>query len=103
MIAPSEFFGYGVDAGTGTLADPVALRALWSWDFERVEDVYIPAALPASPVPGAVAAVTDEATGANVVVVTYGWGDGVYPTFIGYTTTGDVASFVSDFMVVPAD
>jgi hypothetical protein len=46
-------------------------------------------------------AVTDEPTGANVTVVSSGWGDGLYPTFIGYAASGAVASFVTDFMVVP--
>lgn len=39
--------------------------------------------------------------GRHVVHVTAGWGDGVYPTFVGRTTAGDVASFVIDFQVVP--
>jgi hypothetical protein len=95
------FFGYGVDSGTGTLADPTALAALESWDSERVEDVFIPAQLPAGPVPSLIAAVTDEASGANVVTVTSGWGDGGYATWIGRTADGEVASFVTDFTVVP--
>jgi hypothetical protein len=84
-----------------TLADQAALQALSTWDFDRVDDVYIPAQLPEAP--GAIGAVTDERTGANVVTVNSGWGDGVYPTFIGYTAHGEVASFVTDFMVVPPD
>lgn len=31
-----------------------------------------------------------------------GWGDGAYPTFAGYAAPGEVSSFVTDFMVVPA-
>ncbi|PZG02841.1 DUF4241 domain-containing protein [Micromonospora deserti] len=95
------YFGYGVDAGTGTLADPVALSALESWDYEQVEDVFIPAQLPEAPVPGLITAVLDEATGANVVTVSSGWGDGCYGTWIGRTADGRVTSFVTDFMVVP--
>jgi hypothetical protein len=34
------------------------------------------------------------------VVATTGWGDGAYPTFIGYTVDDKVASYVNDFMVV---
>jgi hypothetical protein len=45
--------------------------------------------------------VTDTATGANVATVATGWGDGVYPTFIGYTTGGQIACYVTDFMVMP--
>lgn len=102
-LAGDGFFGYPVDAGTGTLADMVAVRAIATWDYDRVEEHYIPAQVPVEPVPGVAAAVTDEATGANVVVVTTGWGDGQYPTFIGYTGEQQVACFVTDFMVVPPD
>jgi len=100
-LGDDEFYGYGVDAGAGTLADLVAVRALAEWDYDRLDEVYIPAQLP--PAPAAINAVTDADTGANVVAVTSGWGDGVYPTFIGYTAAGDVATFVTDFMVVPRD
>jgi hypothetical protein len=78
------------------------VRALATWDHHRLEDTYIPAELPRKPVPGAVAAITDATSGANVITVTSGWGDGVYPTFIGYTAGGDISSFVTDFLVVPA-
>jgi len=100
-LTGDEFFGYGVDAGTGTLADLTAIRALADWDYDRIEDVYIPAVFPERPVPGAIGAVTHEQTGANVITASSGWGDGAYPTFIGYTAQGDVASFVTDFLVVP--
>ncbi|MEU7926575.1 DUF4241 domain-containing protein [Micromonospora sp. NPDC049801] len=100
-LGADDYFGYGVDAGAGTLADPTALAALESWDEERIEDVFIPAGLPSSPVPGLITAVLDEATGANIVTVATGWGDGCYGTWIGRTADGRVTSFVTDFMVVP--
>ncbi len=99
--AADAYYGYPVDAGVGTLADLVAVRALASWDYDRLEEVYIPARLPETPVPGAIDAVTDEQTGANVITVSSGWGDGVYPTFIGYTAANAVTSFVTDFRAVP--
>jgi hypothetical protein len=100
-LADDEYFGYAVDAGAGTLADLVAVRALAAWDFDRLDDVFIPAQLPMAP--AAIGAVTDDPTGANVVTVTSGWGDGRYPTFIGYTADGDITAFVTDFLVVPVD
>jgi hypothetical protein len=96
------YFGYGVDADTGTLADMAAVRVLATWDYQRLKAVYIPAQLPEGPVPGAAGAITDEESGANLIIVSSGWGDGLYPTFIGYTAEGDVSSFVTDFLVVPA-
>ena len=96
-----DFFGYGVDSGTGTLADPAAMAVLETWDYDRVEEVFI-AGVPADgPVPGLVDAVPDGAGGANVVTVWSGWGDGCYGTWIGRDADGAVTSFVTDFMVVP--
>jgi hypothetical protein len=99
-LSEDGFFGYPVDAGTGTLADIVAVRGIDSWDYDRIEEHYIPAQIPEAPVPGALTATTDEATGANIVVVSTGWGDGLYPTFVGYTADDQLACFVTDFMVV---
>ena len=98
-LGPDAYFGFPVDAGVATLADEAAVRALAAWDDDRLEDVYIPARFP--PAPTAIDAVTDEPTRANVITVSSGWGDGVYPTFVGYTTDGRVASFVTDFMLIP--
>lgn len=95
------WFGYGVDSGTGTLADPTALAELESWNHEQVEDIFVPARPPDGPVPNLITAVLHEASGANVVAVSSGWGDGCYGTWIGRTAGGEVASFVTDFMVVP--
>ena len=101
-LGEDSYVGFPVDAGTATLADLTAVRALAEWDYKRLEDTYIPAQFPIAPVPGGLrTAVTDEPTGANVTVVSSGWGDGLYPAFIGYAASGAVASFVTDFMVVP--
>ncbi|MEU5961196.1 DUF4241 domain-containing protein [Micromonospora parva] len=100
-LGADDYFGYGVDAGVGTFADPSALAVLEGWDSDRVEEVFIPAELPSSPVPGLISAVLDEVSGANVVTVASGWGDGCYGTWIGRAADGRVTSFVTDFMVVP--
>lgn len=97
------FFGYGVDAGTGTLADQVAVEALSTWDYERIDEVFIPAQIPDDPIEAVIAAVVDERTAANVYVVGSGWGDGVYATYVGRTEDGRIAGFVTDFRVVPLD
>jgi hypothetical protein len=41
-LGTDGFFGYPVDAGVGTLADVVAVRALADWEFERLDEVFIP-------------------------------------------------------------
>ncbi|MFF5084201.1 DUF4241 domain-containing protein [Actinoplanes sp. NPDC000266] len=94
------FFGYKVEASAGALADEVAVRALRDWTYDDYEGVFIADELP--PPPSALGGVTDKPTGANVISVSTGWGDGVYPTYIGYAAGGEITSFVTDFLVVPA-
>ena len=66
-LGDEDFFGYAVDAGTGTLADQVAIEALREWDFERVDEVFIPAQVPDNPIDAVVAAVVEERTGGQRV------------------------------------
>ncbi|MDI6105685.1 DUF4241 domain-containing protein [Actinoplanes sp. NEAU-A12] len=99
VLDSDGYFGYPVDAGVGTLADLTAVAAMAGWDYDQLEDVYIPAR--AAPGPAPIDAITDEATGANVIVVSSGWGDGVYPTFVGYAADGSITGFVTDFLVIP--
>lgn len=96
-----SYFGYGVDAGTGTLADRVAIEELQDWDYDRIDEVFIPTQIPTDPIEAILSAVVDEQTGANVYVVGSGWGDGSYPTYVGWTVDGAIATFVTYFGVLP--
>ena len=96
-----EFYGYGVDTGAGAFADLTVSRALARWDAEEFEEAFDPDEFPEEPVPGLFDRVIDERTGGNLIMVESGWGDGYYPTFIGRTESGEVACFVTDFLVVP--
>jgi hypothetical protein len=102
VLDADGFYGYPVDAGCGTLADEAALRPLGEWDYDRTEDVLINEMDWEGVVPGLAAAVTDPGTGANVVLVGSGWGDGSYPTFIGRDASGAVVRYVTDFLVPPS-
>lgn len=102
-LGDGSYLGFGVDAGCATLSDPVALQALDQWDYDRVEDTFIPLEFPERPVPGAIEAVTDPASGANVIVVSSGWGDGIYPTFVCYGASGEFCGYVIDFLVTPPE
>lgn len=102
-LGEDGYFGYGVDAGTGTLADRVAIEALSAWDYDRIDATFIPAQVPNDPVEAVIATVVDEITGANVYVVGSGWGDGVYATYVGWTADGGISSFVTDFGVLPIE
>uniref|UniRef100_A0AAU2V343 DUF4241 domain-containing protein n=1 Tax=Streptomyces sp. NBC_00003 TaxID=2903608 RepID=A0AAU2V343_9ACTN len=95
-----EFFGYGVDAGTGCFYDAGSDGSFPDcegdegplWDaFDTV---------PPSPGPHTV---TDAATGHNLIAFTSGWGDGAYPTWIGRDEAGAITCFVTDFFVVPIE
>lgn len=96
-----EFFGYGVDTGTGTLADQVAIEALSRWDYEQIEEAFIPAQIPDDPIQAVITKVVGDDTAANVYVVGSGWGDGAYATYVGRTKDGRIAGFVTDFRVIP--
>jgi hypothetical protein len=39
----------------------------------------------------------------NVVCFSSGWGDGVYPSFLGFTTDGSLAAILTDFLVLVDD
>src|SRR4051812_15135686 len=61
-LEDEEFFGYGVDAGTGTgtgtgtLADVTAITALAAWNFDRVDETFIPAQIPRDPIEAVISA-----------------------------------------------
>ncbi|GAB3842376.1 DUF4241 domain-containing protein [Dactylosporangium cerinum] len=100
-LGDDDYFGYLVDSGTATLADQIAIEALSKWDYDQMDEAFIPAQIPADPIEAVLAAVVDEPTGANVYVVGAGWGDGVYATYVGRADDGQITSFVTDFGVVP--
>jgi hypothetical protein len=105
-LGANEFFGYGVDSGTGCFMDPVAARLL-SERFEQDEgyaDVLIEGIeanyrhtwgwLDFRPIPD-----REE----NVICFSSGFGDGSYPSFFGYSRDGVLTDLVTDFIVPPTD
>ena len=95
------FFGYGVDAGTGFFASlpaaRVAGRVLFD-DAGMLEDPVSAALFSGAPAAGA-ALVAPEADAAPIAVFSSGWGDGLYPTWLGLNENGDVAVVVTDFLL----
>ncbi|MER5947894.1 DUF4241 domain-containing protein [Streptomyces sp. NPDC001904] len=96
-LGDDEYFGYGVDAGTGCFYDAESDESFPEcegdegplWDaFEEHDHA-----------PGPYL-VTSPSTGHTVAAFGSGWGDGAYPTWIGRTATGEVACFVTDFFVI---
>lgn len=98
-LGDDEFFGYGVDAGTGCFYDASAEEAfpgteeeegpLWE-AFENSDWSHGPHL------------VTSTSTGHTLAAFTSGWGDGFYPTWIGRTAAGEVTCYLTDFFVAPA-
>ncbi|MFF3563676.1 DUF4241 domain-containing protein [Streptomyces sp. NPDC002574] len=101
-LSEEQFFGYGVDAGTGCFVDAAAATALAEFlgeDSVPLEDAMIPDdgdEAPCGPV-----VLSDPASGHSFVAFWSGWGDGAYPTWIGRSLTGEVTGFVTEFLVVP--
>ncbi|WP_372344048.1 DUF4241 domain-containing protein [Streptomyces sp. KL116D] len=99
-LSDDEFYGYGVDAGTGCFYDAESDGAFPEcegdegplWDaFEEHDHA-----------PGPYL-ITSPSTGHTLAAFGSGWGDGAYPTWIGRTKTGAVACFVTDFFVIPGE
>ncbi|MFD5402849.1 DUF4241 domain-containing protein [Streptomyces griseorubiginosus] len=97
-LGDDEFYGYGVDAGTGCFYDAAAEEAFPEaqedegplWDAFENSDW--------SPGPHLV---TSPSTGHTLVAFTSGWGDGFYPTWTGRSASGEVTCFLTDFFVAP--
>lgn len=102
-LEPGDIFGYGVDSGTGCFMDASSGRALtekmnddnnffetmmaemnktyrhtWSWLNMKFGD-------------------------GNVIAFSSGEGDGLYATYAGLDSQGEVAVVVTDFMVLDED
>lgn len=101
MLPVMPEFGYEVKSSTGAFFDLAAASAL---DRLAGDDALGNCAL--IDALGAVgggrgpANVTDARTGLNVVAFSTGWGDGVYPTWVGRNTAGEPVAFVTDFFVI---
>ncbi|MEJ3742918.1 DUF4241 domain-containing protein [Actinomycetes bacterium KLBMP 9797] len=95
-LAEGQLFGYPVDGGTGSFGSPEVFDALA--DDEEAQDDLIADASFGRDEP--FVTYTDEATGTNLVMFASGGGDGIYPTWIGYTVDGEVACFLTDFGVL---
>ncbi|MFC0531815.1 DUF4241 domain-containing protein [Phytohabitans kaempferiae] len=95
-LAEGEIFGYPVDGGTGSFGSVEVFQALVD-DDEARDDLIADASFDRDE-PSVT--YTHEETGTNLVMFTSGGGDGVYPTWVGYTAGGEVTCFLTDFGVL---
>jgi hypothetical protein len=96
------FFGYGVDAGTGSFGSPEAMRVaarVMHADAGMLQDP-LSLALFADGIGTRSAIVVAPEDGSEpVAVCSSGWGDGVYPTWLGLDAAGDIVLAVTDFLL----
>ncbi|WP_176960029.1 DUF4241 domain-containing protein [Lentzea jiangxiensis] len=101
MLPVMPEFGYEVKSSTGAFFDLSAAPALDRLaSDDEAGDCALIDALNAVGGGRGPATVTDPRTGLNVVAFSTGWGDGVYPTWVGRNTAGDPVAFVTDFFVI---
>ena len=97
------FFGYAVDSGTGGFMDPVAGRLLaermdrddeyFNEILDNMQATYLDTRswLDWRPSP-------EHA--ANIICFSSGWGDGLYPSFFGFSSEGHVCTLLTDFLIL---
>ncbi|QMW65337.1 DUF4241 domain-containing protein [Mumia sp. ZJ1417] len=96
------FFGYGVDAGTGSFGSPEAMKVtqrVLSADAGMLDDPVSNALFSDGIGTRSAVLVAAEHGAGPVAVCSSGWGDGVYPTWLGVNTSGRVVVAVTDFLL----
>lgn len=101
-LEEEDFFGYGVDAGTGSFGSPEAMkvagRALRA-DAGMLDDPVSKALFSDGIGTRSAVVVAPEVGATPVAVCSSGWGDGFYPTWLGVDPSGDVVVAVTDFLL----
>jgi hypothetical protein len=98
-LGENEFYGYGVDAGTGCFIDASAVQALKPLvqdDDDDLVELSLTDALSAVDWVGAVdlPSLNGEV---NIIAFMSGPGDGAYPTWVGYDAADHPTCFITDF------
>jgi hypothetical protein len=96
-----QFFGYGVDAGTGSFLDADQDKYLDQLSEEKGPLFDYDAKTPKDPFAGEWAErVFDEATGGNLIAFSSGYGDGRYPSYWGLDGKDEPVCLVTDFNIL---
>ena len=102
-LKPGEFFGYGVDSGTGCFASTEAVEVLLQGDFDEYGDKVHKGMFPSDDVAdwkSSVDVTVDPATGTNVIGFSSGFGDGAYPSWFGLDANGEPLVLLTDFGIL---
>jgi len=104
-LKPKQFFGFGVDSGTGAFMDPRAGELLaqkmdededyFELMVEQMQETYdyTRSWLDCRPYPE---------YAENVVCFSTGWGDGTYPSFFGFSADGSPCELLTDCLLLKA-
>lgn len=106
-LGDDDFFGYGVDSGTGGFMDAFVANALTTDEKYKDEDFFekFEEELKASythTYDYLLADVLDSGE-KNFACFSSGFGDGSYPSYFGYDDKGEICRLVTDFLVVYTD
>ncbi|MGW6913896.1 DUF4241 domain-containing protein [Kitasatospora sp. NPDC054939] len=93
LLGDDEFYGFGVDTGTGCFLDAAVLDA---FAVAREEDTAVLGGGTGSGFPSW----TDPATGGTLISYPSGMGDGSYPVWIGRDGEGEVTCLVADMLIL---
>jgi hypothetical protein len=98
-LGPDEFFGYGVDSGTGAFMDAEAAKALAAGlrADDALSDRIVTRMDEVSRTTWS--AVLWDLGGRNAALFSSGWGDGFYASYVGYDAKGRVVRLLTDFGV----
>ncbi|MEW2132176.1 DUF4241 domain-containing protein [Streptomyces sp. NPDC005435] len=97
-LGEDEFYGYGVDAGTGCFYDASADGAFPGGEDDEgpLWDAFEGSGWAPGP-----HRITSPDAGHDLIAFSSGWGDGAYPTWVGRGADGEITCFLTDFFVAP--
>lgn len=101
-LEPETFFGYGVDAGTGSFGSPEAMKVahrVLSADAGMLDDPVSKALFSDGIGTRSAVVVAPESGTTPIAACSSGWGDGFYPTWLGVDISGNVVVAVTDFLL----
>jgi Protein of unknown function (DUF4241) len=99
-IEGDQFFGYGVDAGTGSFLDADQDRYLDQLSEEEGPLFDHDARTPKDPFAGEWAERVFDEKGGNLIAFSSGYGDGRYPSYWGLDANDEPVCLVTDFNIL---
>lgn len=101
-LGPHQYWGYGVDSGTGSLGSPEAYEAKRQEVLDpsgRYDDRLLDAMQPNDVATYSWANYRPVGSDANLIAFSSGWGDGLYPSYVGRGQDNVPVCLLTDFFV----